>query len=117
MMAQNAFLKKIDEARQTAFVAGCDITAQQMFDMMCIVLHDPKIMGTHAVSADRLKKIHRAMYELEAEFHSAWMHNQESDYYQEKLDDALLEIFGAIDPFKKRYPLCKEWDYNKPMKG
>ena len=113
---KNAFLKKIDEAKQNAFVAGCDITAQQMFDMMCVVLHDPKIMGTHAVPAERLRSIHNAMYELEAKLHDAWMHTQESDYYQEKLDAALREVFGDIKPFKERYPLCKECDYNKPLK-
>ena len=115
-MAKNALLEKIDKAKQDCFVAGCDITAQQMFDMMCLVLHDPAVMGTHAVSAERLKKIHEAMYQLESKFHDAWMHTEESDYYQEKLDANLREIFGEIDPFNKRYPLCREWDYFKPSK-
>lgn len=30
----NAFLAKQDEIKQNCFVAGCEITAQQMFDMM-----------------------------------------------------------------------------------
>ena len=35
---------------------------------------------------------------------------------QEKLDAELKRIFGEIDPFKKRYPYLKEWNYNKPYR-
>lgn len=112
----NAFLKKVDNAKQECFVAGCDITAQQMFDMMCLVLNDPEIMGKDVFGAERLKKVHDAMYERERTYHEAWMNNQESDYYQEKLDAALRRIFGEIDPFNKRYPLMKVWNYFKPYK-
>lgn len=116
-MAKNNLLAQIDKAKQDCFVAGCDITAQQMFDMMCLVLHDPEIMGKgHTIGAERLKRIHNAMFELESKYHEAWMHGPESDYYQEKLDANLREIFGIIEPFQKRYPLCKEWNYNKPYK-
>ncbi len=113
----NEYLKKLDRVRQECFVAGCEITAQQMVDMMCLVLHDPEIMGKDVFGAKRLRKIHQAMYELESKYHDAWIHNQESDYYQEKLDANLREIFGdSFEPFKKRYPLMKEWNYNKPYK-
>lgn len=113
----NAYLAKMNAARQECFVAGCDITAQQMFDMMCLALHDPEVMGRDTFGAERLKKVHKAMYEYEKKYHEAWIHTAESDYYQEKLDDALREIFGKVDPFRERYPLCREWNYNKPMKG
>jgi hypothetical protein len=115
-MGSNALLKKIDQAKQDCFVAGCDITAQQMFDMMCLVLNDPEIMGKDVFGAERLKKVHDAMFERERIFHDAWMNNQESDYYQEKLDAALRRIFGEIEPFSKRYPYLKEWNYNKPSR-
>ena len=113
----NAYLAKMNAVRQECFVAGCDITAQQMFDMMCLALHDPDVMGKgHTIGAERLRRIHNAMFEYEKQYHEAWMHQQESDYYQEKLDAALREIFGVIQPFRERYPLCKEWNYNKPMR-
>lgn len=115
-MGNSEFLKKINQAKQDCFVAGCEITAQQMFDMMCLVLHDPAIMKTHAVPAEGLKKIHDAMWELERQYHDAWIFNEESDYYQEKLDANLKEIFGEIEPFQKRYPKCREWNYWKPSK-
>jgi hypothetical protein len=113
----NKFLEQIDKAKQECFVAGCDITAQQMFDMMCLALHDPEVMGKgHTIGASKLKKIHDAMFRYENMYHDAWIFNQESDYYQEKLDANLREIFGIIEPFQKRYPLCREWNYNKAYK-
>ena len=112
----NAYLEKQNARYQDNFVAGCEITAQQMFDMMCLALHDPEVMGKDTFGAERLKKVHNAMYEYERKFHEAWLHTEESDYYQEKLDDALREIFGEIDCFQSRYQLMKKWNYNKPSK-
>lgn len=113
----NKFLQQIDKAKQDCFVAGCDITAQQMFDMLCLVLHDPEVMGKYrTIGAEQIQRIHKAMYELESKYHDAWMFTPESDYLQEKLDANLREIFGEIEPFQKRYPLLRVWDYNKPWK-
>lgn len=113
----NAYLEKLDRVKQECFVAGCEITAQQMFDMMCLALHDPEVMGKgHTIGASRLKRIHDAMFECEKMYHEAWIFKPESDYYQEKLDENLRQIFGIIEPFQKRYPMCKEWNYNKAYK-
>lgn len=116
MAKKNAFMAKIDAEKQNCFVAGCDMTAQQFFDYMCIVLNDPEIMGKDVFGAKRLLKIHAAMKALDKEYSEAWVNSQESDYYQEKLDAGLRSIFGDIDPFKVRYPYLKEWNYNKPCK-
>ena len=116
MGGNNAFLQKIDQAKQDCFVAGCDITSQQFFDYMCIVLNDPKVMGKDVFGEQRIKKIHDAMKELDKQYGEAWLNSQDSDYYQEKLDAALRRIFGKIDPFNKRYPYLREWNYNKPCK-
>ena len=113
----NAYIEKQNSIRQQFFEAGCDLAAQQMFDMMCIVLHDPEVMGKgHTIGAERLKRIHNAMYATEKKYHEAWIGTQESDYYQEKLDAELREIFGIVEPFAKRYPYTKDWNYNKPSK-
>ena len=113
----NKFLEQIDKAKQDCFVAGCEITEQQMFDMLCLVLHDPEVMGKYrTIGAEQIRRIADAMVKLESKYHDAWMFTPESDYLQEKLDANLREIFGEIDPFQKRYPLCREWNYNKPWK-
>lgn len=116
MNKPNAFLAKQEQLRQQAFEAACDMTAQQFFDYMCIVLNDPEIMGKDVFGAKRLLKIHAAMKALDKEYSEAWVNSQESDYYQEKIDAALRNIFGEIDPFSVRYPYAKKWNYNKPCK-
>lgn len=116
MANQNPFLAKQEQLRQQAFEAACDMTAQQFFDYMCIVLNDPEIMGKDVFGAKRLLKIHAAMKKLDKEYSEAWVNSQESDYYQEKLDGRLKSIFGEIDPFNVRYPYLKQWNYNKPCK-
>lgn len=36
-MAVNNYIAKRDADREKFFSAGCDLAAQQMFDMMCLV--------------------------------------------------------------------------------
>lgn len=115
-LAKNAFLAKQDAIKQKCFEVGCDTTAQQFFDYMCLALNDPDVMGKDTFGANRLKKIHEAMVKLDKQYNQAWVNNQDSDYYQEKLDARLREIFGEIQPFNVRYPFMKEWNYNKPSR-
>ena len=112
----NAFLAKQQAMQQKCFEVGCDTTAQQFFDFLCIVLNDPKVMGKDVFGAKRIQKVHEALKAVDKQFSEAFVHSQESDYYQEKLDAALRQIFGEIEPFNKRYPYLKEWDYNKPSR-
>ena len=116
MAKQNPFLAKQEAIRQKCFEVACDTTSQQFFDYMCIVLNDTEIMGKDTFGAKRILKVYEAMKKLDKEFSEAWCGSQESDYYQEKLDAGLRRIFGEIEPFNKRYPFLKEWDYKKPMK-
>ena len=112
----NAFLAKQEAIKQRCFEVGCDTTAQQFFDYLCIVLNDPEVMGKDVFGEKRIKKVHEALRAKDKEFSEAFVNSQESDYYQEKLDAALLRIFGEIEPFSVRYPYLKEWNYNKPCK-
>jgi hypothetical protein len=101
---------------QKCFEVACDTTAQQFFDFLCIVLNDPEIMGKDVFGANRLEKIHAALKAVDKQYNTAFVNNQESDYYQEKIDARLRQIFGEIQPFKERYPYLKEWNYNKPCR-
>lgn len=112
----NPFLAKQQDKQQRCFEAGCDITAQQFFDFLCIVLNDPDVMGKDVFGAKRIQKVHEALKEVDKQFSEAFVNSQESDYYQEKLDAELKRIFGEIDPFEKRYPYLKTWDYTKPIR-
>lgn len=113
-MGKNNYIQKRDEDRQKFFNAGCDVTAQKMFDLLCLVLNDPETMDKDTFGASRLKKIHNALAEKEEQFWQAWCGTNESDYYQEKLDSELRRIFGNDAPkFAERYPYLKEFDYIK----
>ncbi len=112
----NAFLAKQDALRQKCFEVACDTTSQQFFDYLCLVLNDPEVMGKDVFGAKRIQKVHEALRAVDKKFNEAWVGSQESDYYQEKLDAELRRIFGEIEPFHKRYPYLKEWNYNKPLK-
>lgn len=116
MAKQNPFLAKQEALRQQCFEVACDTTAQKFFDYLCIALNDPEIMGKDVFGAKRLEKIYEAMRKLDKEYSEAWCGSQDSDYYQEKIDDSLKKIFGNIVPFRERYPFQKEWNYNKPLK-
>ena len=112
----NAYLAKQDALLQRCFEVACDTTAQQFFDYLCIVLNDPEVMGKDVFGEKRLKKIHEALKKVDKHYSEAFVGSQESDYYQEKLDQELKQIFGKVQPFRERYPYLKDWNYNKPCR-
>ena len=112
----NTYIAEQRAKQQKCFEAGCEITAQQFFDFLCLVLNDPEVMGKDVFGAKRIQKVHEALKEVDKRFSEAFVHSQEADYYQEKLDAELRRIFGEIEPFNKRYKYLKEWNYNKPLK-
>lgn len=116
MLRPNPYLAKQEALRQKCFEVACEITAQQFFDYMSIVLNDPKVMGKDVFGKKRLQKVHEAMKKLDKEYCAAWTNRIESDYCQEQIDAALKRIFGEIDPFNVRYPHLRETDYTKPFK-
>ena len=73
MPKKSKYIAKRDADREGFFVAGCDTATQQMFDMMCLALHDPNVMGKDTFGAERLKKLHKALFEYEEKFHEAWI--------------------------------------------
>lgn len=113
MARVNAYIAKQQAIQQRCFEVACDTTAQQFFDYLCIVLNDPDVMGKDVFGANRLNKIHDALKAVDKHYSEAFVNSQESDYYQEKMDAELRQIFGEIVPFNRRYPYLREWNYNK----
>ena len=115
MGKQNAFLAKQKALQDACFDAGLRCGRQQILDMMSLVLRDPDIMGKDIFGKDRLIKVVKGIGEYIDKFQSAWEKNDETDYYREKLDDALEEVYGEDlhDSFLKRYEFAPEYDYNK----
>lgn len=114
-MGKNGFLERQRVANQTYFDAGLQMGRQQIIDMMCIVLNDPDIMGKDTFGKDRLLKVVNGIGDYIDVFQKAWERDDETDYYRDKLDAVLAEIYGEglHDTFSKRYEYCCDYDYVK----
>lgn len=93
------------------FKIGIDVGMQMACDMISLALHDPDVMGKDTFSAKRLRPVMEAALQKRGYFAPAWGGGPEADYYQEKLDIALADAYGEINPFSERYPYCKENQY------
>lgn len=119
-MAKNAFLAKQQAMNQGFLEVGMDTGFQKCWDLLQIVLHDPKVMGKDTFGKERIKKVYWAMKELERELGKAWLPTLEkdADVMQRDLDALLKEIWGdELCPFHERYPYIKKPDYSKGNKN
>jgi hypothetical protein len=117
MPQKNAYLAKQEQIRKRFLQAGMDTAWQEFWDLLCIVLHDPEVMGKDTFGKERLMKIRAAIAVLEDKFCPAMTTHPEADYYQEKMDALLRDIFGDdLAPFKDRYPYVQQFDYSKGKK-
>ena len=112
---KNAFLERQRIANQTYFDAGLQMGRQQILDMMSIVLNDPKYVKKDVFGKDRLLIVVNGIGECIDLFQKAWERDDETDYYRDKLDAVLAEIYGEgmHDTFNKRYEYCSDYDYMK----
>lgn len=119
-MAKNAYLAKQQAMRQGFLDVGMDTGFQKCWDLVQIVLRDPKVMGKDTFGKGRIKKIYNAMKEQERELGKAWLPTVEkdADVMQRDLDALLKEIWGdEFCPFNERYPYIKQPDYSKGNKN
>lgn len=117
-MGNNAYMQRQQEMKQFFLDLGEQITTQKMWDYIQIVLRDPKVMGKDTFGPKRLAKIYEAMKKAKDEYHTAFTADKEADYYQEKLDSQLREIWGDKHlSFYERYPDLKRIKYDKARKG
>lgn len=115
MKKPNAFLVKQEALQRAHFQAGLQSGRQQILDMVSLVLRDPDIMGKDTFGKDRLLSVIRGVSDYIDTYQKAWEKDDETDYYQKKLDDALAAAFGSElhDSFHKRYEYAPEYDYVK----
>jgi hypothetical protein len=112
-MGKNGFLERQRIERQAYFDAGLQMGRQQILDMMCIVLNDPDIMGKDTFGKERLIRVVKGIGEYIDSFQKAWERDDETDYYQVKMDEILAKIYGEgmHETFHKRYEYCSEFNY------
>ena len=114
-MAENAFLKKQRATQKVFLDVGLRCGRQQILDMMSLVLRDPDIMGKDTFGRERLIKVVNGIDEYIKKYQPAWEKTDETDYYQKKLDDSLVEAYREAlhDSFHQRYEFAPEYDYTK----
>lgn len=96
------------------FNAGLQMGRQQIIDMLCLVLHDPNVMGKDTFGHKRLDKVVRGIGEKMDYFYRAWQKVDDADYWQAKLDAYLADCFGVAGlegTFHQRYEFSPEYDY------
>lgn len=119
-MANNSYLQKQKMTNQHFLDVGMDTGFQKCWDLLQIVLHDPKVMGKDTFGRERIKKIYWAMKDMEMELGKAWLPimERDADVCQRDLDALLKEIWQEeLCPFHERYPYVKKPDYSKGKKN
>ena len=119
-MAKNTFLQQQQKKNQFFLDVGMDTGFQKCWDLLQLVLHDPKVMGKDTFGLERIRKIYWAMKDLEKELGTAWLPSlyNDADVRQRDLDALLGEIWGEeLCPFHERYPYVKQPDYSKTKKN
>lgn len=118
MAGNNAYLMKKKAERQAALDIGEEIGMQKMWDYVQICLRDPDIMGKDTFGKDRIVKLYDALKKEVDFYHVCFTDDKEADYFQEKMDAELREIWGdELQPFYERYPYIKKFDYSKARKN
>ena len=89
---------------------GIHFGEQRTLDLMEVALH------RKGWGYDRINGLIDLMRELDEYYSPAWEATMESDVYQTKLDNELLDIIKdkqELIPFHERYPEVKRLGYNK----
>ena len=118
MGQKNAYLEKRKALNQGFLDVGEEMGLQKMWDYVQIALRDPDVMGKDILGRKRLEKIYEKVKELADTYHTCFTDDPEADYYQEKLDAQLREVWGEdLQNFYVRYPHVKKFHYDKAYKS
>lgn len=105
-------------AQQAILDVGEEIGMQKMWDWVQMCLHDPDIMGKDTIGKERMRRIYNGLKEKADTYQTAFTGSVDADYYQEKMDAELREIWGEdLHTFRERYPAVKQFGYDKARKG
>lgn len=109
---QNAFLKYQKTVTQVKADANRQTFEQYTWDLLCIVLNDPEVMGKDTFGIDRILKIWTAWGKEYEKWFDVLLLNDRTDAMRLGLDDRLQKIQKDVFiPFHERYswlPMTKE---------
>ena len=113
-MSKKNFIARQMALQDAYFEAGLQMGRQQIIDMMCLTLNDPKIMKKDTFGRDRLMIVIGGIGKKIDTYQKAFEKSDEADYYQAKLDQALADAFREKkikDSFYQRYEFLQKFDY------
>lgn len=117
-MGKSGYLAKQQEKEKALIEAGIACGKQQVADYLVLVLRDPTYMGKDTFGRERIDKVMAGILHYDKLFEKAYTLDKEADVAQEKLDDALREVYGdEFIPFSERQPDVLQPKYNKSRKG
>lgn len=117
-MAKNDFLARQKQREQEVWNAAFDTGFQQCFDLFCAALQEKEVTPVPFRKKMLAKVYGMILYYRDKSYGMAFdPFHPEADYWQEKLDSVLREIWGdELVPFEGRFPYLKKSQYKKPYK-
>lgn len=114
----NAYLERQAQMQQYYFEQGEAVGFQRCLDYMQTLLRNPAYVGKDIFGRKRWELLYEGLKDCDKTFGDAFTMSVDADYYQEKLDANIREIFGDDTlPFAERYPMFKKVKYDKARKG
>lgn len=116
MKKKNGYIARRDTRDRVMIQAARETYQQFMVDTLILTLNDPDVMGNDAFGYDRLKRVLDGWGRYSDHYIEALGSSVETDYWQEKLDEAIRRIVGnkaEFVPFAQRYEWLKEIRYDK----
>lgn len=111
---KSAYIEKREAVNRAMLDAGEELGMQKMWDYIQIALRDKETVGKDVFGPVRLRKLYKKLKELCNDYHTAFTDHKEADWYQEKMDRELHEIWGEnFSPFYERYPMIKKAKYER----
>lgn len=111
----NNYLAKLDQEYEKGITRGVEIGLQIECDMMICALHDPEYMCGDPFGEKRIRRVMEGSSYYLKLFQPAFHATDETDYYQQKLDDKIADALnGHLDAnFDERHPWFRKYDYRK----
>lgn len=107
-------MQRIDAATREGVGIGCELMQQRTYDLLAIVLHDPKIMGKDTFSYKRILDVIYGIEDLAKQYKQAWGNiTADTDYCRAQIDGALMQIYPkeSCVSFEERYPMLNKVKY------
>ena len=114
----NSFLEEQKQKTAVLMAIAMDCGSQRILDMLICVLHDPEVMGKDTFGRKRIDRVVDAINLRDQHYAKAYGSGPEADYFQEKLDGELREVYGdETVPFRERNPAIEIPGYEKAHKN